>query len=442
MGGGRIRWWTALVAVCLAIGPAAASSAQSDAPRVLVVTLDGMIGPVTARHVVDGVERAEDGGYDAFVLRVDTPGGLDTSMRDIVKAFLGAEVPVVVHVAPRGARAASAGAVITLASHIAAMAPGTVIGAATPVDLEGGDVERKVVNDAAAFSEELAQARGRNVEFAGDMVREGRSATATEAVEIGVVELRASSLDELLDEIDGRQVELASGRTVALRTAEAVVDEYELSFARRILQVLADPNLAFLFMSIGTLAVIYELAAPGVGAAGILGASMIVLALFSFSVLPLDLVGLLFMGLAAALFAAELFAPGIGIFASLGALSLALGGLFLFDDASGFDVSLGVVLPTAVVVGLATVVAGRLALRTRHAPDVTGPGAMVGRVVEVRRRDESRGQAFVDGAWWSVRPPAGAPLADEGRVVAVDGLDLVVEPLDRADTDKKGDIDA
>ncbi|HUF31653.1 MAG TPA: NfeD family protein [Acidimicrobiales bacterium] len=420
--------------LCLLLGGsglvlgAVGAVAQDGRSRVLVTTLDDMIGPVTADQITDGVARATDEGYDAYVLRMNTPGGLDTSMRQITSAFLEAEVPVVVHVAPRGARAASAGAIITYAAHIAAMAPGTAIGAATPVDLEGGDVARKIVNDAAALAESIAQARDRPVDFAVDSVRKGRSASANEALELGVVDLIAGSLDELLDEVDGTEVTLASGAVVTLRTAGAAVDTFDLGLFRRILKTLADPNLAFLFLSIGTLGVIYELASPGIGAGGIIGASLIVLAMFSLSVLAVDVTGLLFLALAVALFAAEVFAPGIGVFAVLGAASLVLSGVFLFDDAAAPGVSIAVLLPTALVVGGLVVVAGRLAMRAqRGTSSTTGAGVLEGKVVTVRRGDGVKGQALVEGGWWTLRS-ADAPLfaGDEVKVVAVEGLELVV----------------
>jgi membrane-bound serine protease (ClpP class) len=310
------------------------------------------------------------------------------------------------------------------------MAPGTAIGASTPVDLEGGDVGRKVINDAAALAESIARLRGRNVDFAIDTVREGRSAAADEAVEIGAVDLLARSLPDLFDEVDGRTVELPAGRTVSLDTAGASVDEYDMGVLRRIQQVLADPNLAFLFLSVGTLGLIYELATPGVGVGGVIGVVLILLAMFALSVLPVNAVGLLLLAMAAALFVAELFAPGIGVAAAGGAALLALSGVFLFRDTPGLSVSLAVIAPVAVVMGGAVVVAGRLVMRSRRSPTTaTGPGLFLDRAVTVRGAAGSRGQTFVEGAWWNVRSTAGD--LDEGgavRVVGMDGLDLLVEP--------------
>ena len=424
-----IRATHALFALGLALGVASPVAAQATESPVLVAAVEGVITPVIANHVDAALDRAERDGRVAVVFTLDTPGGLDTSMRTIVQRILAARVPVVVYVSPQGARAASAGAIITLSAHVAAMAPGTAIGASTPVDLEGGDVERKVVNDAAAFAESLARLRERNVDFAVDTVREGRSASAAEAVEIGAVDLLAPSLPELLDTIDGREVEVAD-RPVVLRTAGAAVEEFDMTLLRRIQQVLADPNLAFLFMSLGTLGIIYEIASPGIGAGGILGAILLLLGLFSLSVLPVNAVGLLLLALAAGLFLAELFAPGVGVAAVGGTVALVLSGVFLFRDTPGFGVSLAVVAPVAVVVGGAVVLAGRLVMRSRRSVSTTtGPGLFKDRVVIVRHSDGTRGRTFVEGAWWNIRS-TGPELVEGGevRVVDVDGLVLVVEP--------------
>ena len=428
----------ALLALGVGLGIASPVAAQETQPRVLVAGVDGAITPVISNHVDAALDRAERLGDRAVIITMDTPGGLDTSMRKIVQRILGARVPVVVYVSPQGARAASAGAIIALSAHVAAMAPGTAIGASTPVELEGGDVERKVVNDAAAFAESLATLRGRNVEFAVDTVREGRSAAAGEAVEIGAVDVLAPALPELLDAIDGREVEVA-GERVTLRTTGAVVVAFDMTLLRRIQQVLADPNLGFLFMSLGTLGVIYEIASPGIGAAGILGVILILLALFSLSVLPVNAVGLLLLVLAAALFLAELFAPGVGIAAGGGTVALVLSGVFLFRDTPGLDVSLAVIGPVAVVVGGAVILAGRLVVRSRRSiSTTTGPGLFRGRVITVRRSDGSRGQAFVEGAWWNVQSCAGELVeGDEVLVVDVDGLDLIVEPRRDQPTDQQ-----
>jgi membrane-bound serine protease (ClpP class) len=425
--GPRLAAALLLVTVALAwlVGFPGAATAQGS--TVLVTRVEGTITPVIADHLVDGVAVAERDGRAAYLVELDTPGGLDTSMREIIKAFLGADVPVVVYVTPSGARAASAGALITFAANLAAMAPGTTIGAATPVDLQGGEISDKVINDAAAFAETVAAQRGRNTRFAIDTVREGRAVPAAEALRLDAVDLLAASRAELLEKIDGRSVQVANGNTVTLRTAGATPVEQDFGLFRRLLQLLADPNLAFLFLSLGTLAVIYELANPGVGFGGIAGAIFLLLGFFALSVLPINLVGVLLLALAAALFVTELFVPGVGVFAAGGTVALVLGGLFLFDGEVRIDPA--VLIPVALVVGGGSVLAGRLAWRARRTPSITGRAGLIGRQVTLRTADGATGQVLLDGAWWTVRS-RGAPLApgQRVRVVDLDGLDLIVDP--------------
>jgi membrane-bound serine protease (ClpP class) len=304
------------------------------------------------------------------------------------------------------------------------------------VSLDGAEVSDKVVNDAAAFAEAIAAERGRNVDVAVDMVREGRSLPVDEAVDLGVVDFEAGSLPELLSLVDGEVVEVGPDeRRVMLRTAGAAVDDYDMGLFRRIQQTLADPNLAFLFLSIGTLAIIYELASPGVGAGGVVGGTLLLLALFSLSVLPVNAAGLLLLVLAAAMFVAELFAPGVGVAAAGGTAALVLAGIFLFPDTPGLSVSMAVVAPVAAVVGGAVVVAGRLVVRARRAPvTASGPGALVGQVATVRRSGDTTAQVFVEGAWWTVRSTGSRPEDGSAvRIVGLDGLDLLGEPVDAVD---------
>ncbi|MGH9155565.1 MAG: NfeD family protein [Acidimicrobiales bacterium] len=405
---------------------------QGPPGRVLVTTVDGTITPVMADYLADGIRRAERDGYGALVVELDTPGGLESSMRDMVQDILGSSVPVVVYVHPPGARAASAGAIITFAGHVAAMAPGTAIGASTPVDLGGGDVARKVVNDATAFAESIARLRGRNVEFAADTVREARSAPAAEAVAIGAVDLEAPTLAALLEAIDGRTVTVAPGeRPVTLRVAGAAVDRDEMTLFERVRQRLADPNLAYVFLSLGTLAVILELATPGLGAGGVLGAVLLLLAAFSLAVLPVNVVGVLLVVLAGGLFVIELFVPGIGVAAAGGAVALVVAGLLLFRDVPGFEVSAAVVVPVGVLAGVGALLAGRVARTVRGAPLQAGAGRLQGRVVSPTRSEGAEGWAFVEGAWWRLRRRDGAALVvdAEVKVIEMNGLELVVEPL-------------
>jgi membrane-bound serine protease (ClpP class) len=430
----------------LLLGPlASVVGAGAQGPTVLVTEVDGVITPVIADHLREGLARAEEEGHHVFLIELDTPGGLDASMRDIIQAFLGADVAVVVHVAPSGARAASAGALITMSAHIAAMAPATAIGAATPIDLEGGeDVERKIIEDAAAYAESVARARERNTGFAEDAVREGRSVTAEEAERTDVVDLLAPNRTALLEAIDGETVTLANGSELTLETRDVEMVPYEMGTFRSVLQWLADPNLAFLFMSIGTLAIIYELANPGIGAGAVVGVILILLALFALAVLPVNALGGLLLVLAAIMFVVELFTPGIGVGAAGGTASLVLGGLFLFRGRVGVD--LEVLIPVAIVVGGATVLAGRLAWRTRRLAPTTGAGGLLGSVAVVRSASGTSGQAQVGGAWWNLRTK-GEELREGAtvRVVDVEGLNLVVEekespqPKEDEETKERGE---
>ncbi|MPZ72101.1 MAG: nodulation protein NfeD [Nitriliruptorales bacterium] len=421
-----------LAAVLFLVWPHSASAQQS---QILVTRVEGPITPVVAAHVADAVDAAVAGGYHALLIEMDTPGGLDTSMRGIVQDLLTAKVPTIVYVSPAGARAASAGAIIAFASHVAAMAPATNIGAATPISLEGGEVIDKVINDAVAYVTAIAEERDRDVDFAVDTVREGRSAAASEAVEIGAVDLVAESRAELLAEIDGRTVVLdPGGDRVRLATEAAALVDYEMSWTRRLLQSLANPELAFLFISVGSLALLYELSSPGGVIGGVIGTIMIVLAFFSLSVLPVNIVGVLLLFLAIALFVAELFVPGIGVFAGGGVLSLVAAGLFLFDRPTGIGLDLSFLVPVGAVAGLGALAIARVAWVSRRAPAYSGTGgAMTGAVGTVRSGRGEPLRVFVDGALWKARAASRAPApGDRVRVVDMDGIELVVEGVDES----------
>lgn len=426
-----------LAVACAVLGvvavPALAGEEPTPSPRVLATEVRTAITPVVADQIESGVERAESGGFDAYVIELDTPGGLLTSTREIIEDVLASQVPVVVYVSPQGARAASAGAIITLSAHVAVMAPGTSIGAATPVGMQGEDVSEKIVNDAAAQAEALAQLRGRDVDVAVDMVREGRSLAVEEALELDVVDAVAPSMAAALVAADGRKATVPPEREVTLRTAGAEVVRHDMGMFRQFLQALADPNIAFLLLTLGTLGLIYELATPGVGVAGATGATALLLALFSLSVLPVNVVGLLLLAVAASLFVAELFAPGVAGFAFGGAVVLVLAAMFLFDDAEGVSVDLMAVVPTAVVAAAAAILAGRLVVRTRQQPSLTsGADLLTGQTLTVRTVDPdgSTGRTLAEGAWWNVRSTGpGLAVGDQIRVREVDELTLVVEPL-------------
>jgi membrane-bound serine protease (ClpP class) len=413
----------------IVVAPASAQSVS-----VATTTVSGPITPVTADHLSDVIDLAFERGDVALVVRLDTPGGLVSSMRVIVQEFLGAPLPIIVHVAPAGADAGSAGTFITMAAHVAAMAPATTIGAATPVDLEGGEVGDKVVNNAAAYAEAIATERGRDVEFAIAAVRDGESITADEALERNVVDLIAADLDELLTAIDGREIELVGGRTVTLETAGAAIDELEPSLARRILAALADPNVAFILLSLATLAILYEIANPGVGAGGVTGAVALILGLYALSALPTSLAGVALLVVAGILFAIEVVVPGIGVAAAGGTIALFLGGLFLFPRPTGIGVNLWVLLPSVLVAAATAVVIGVAAARLRDLPKTTVSDTLVGRHAEIFGVPDHP-RVRIDGTVWRVVPADGQELQDGMAVTVVDrdNIDLLVVPDGDAD---------
>ena len=434
----------ALSLVGLSTSVAMGFSAQAPTPErefrdVLVTDLHGVVTPVMEDHIASAMRKAEREDR-ILVVEMDTPGGLDSSMRDIARKFLNADIPIVVHVTPRGARAASAGAIIAMAAHVMVMSPSTSIGAATPIDLAGEDLERKVINDAMAYAEGIARLRGRNIGFARDAVEKGRSITDQEALQIGVADLLAGDREELLALLDGRKLVLSSGPTqgedggigeqAILRTREADVKEAKMGGLRQFLQWLADPNVAFLFLSLGTLAILYEVINPGMGAGGILGVILLLLAFFSLSVLPVNATGVVLLLLALVLFIAELFAPGVGVLGAGGTAALILGGAFLFRGSVAVDFLL--LLPVALLVCAGVIFAGRLAWRARGAPPVLGADTLLGARSTIHRCDSpSQGWIFLNGAWWMVSPDPEKmeeelEKGQDVEVVGRDGLTLLV----------------
>ncbi|MCC5948449.1 MAG: hypothetical protein JJT89_08330 [Nitriliruptoraceae bacterium] len=409
---------------------------DTDRPVVVTTSVEGVITPIVRDRLDTVIAEAEAASAEAVVITLDTPGGLLDATRTIVQRFLAAEVAVVVHVAPPGADAGSAGTFITTAAHVAAMAPATTIGAATPVDLEGGTVDDKIVENTVAFAEAIAEARDRNVDFLVDSVRDGRSITASRALEEDVIDVVADDLDDLLAALDGREVELASG-PVTLRTADAVIAERDATRGQGFLQVLADPNLAFILLSLGSLAILYEIANPGLGLGGVIGVASLVLAFISLASLPVQTAGIILLIVAAVMFVAELFIPGIGVGAAGGTGALVLAGLLLFQGGTGVSVDWWVLAPTAAVTFGATALAGVFAARTRSIEPVRGSDDLIGHRGVVQDAALERPRIQVYGAYWRVRPADGRTLqdGDDVEVVDRDNLDLIVRPVDHdADT--------
>jgi membrane-bound serine protease (ClpP class) len=418
----------AFVTLTLAVFAAAqVAEAQPDQPRVLAVELDNDINPVTQEYLENAIERGENEDFDAVVVLLDTPGGLSSSMRGIVKRFLAATVPVVLYVSPPGSSADSAGAVIAMAADIAAMAPQTNIGSSTPISLGGEDISRdlrrKIVNDAAAYVGELAREHDRNVLAARRMVTKASNYGARQAEEIGLVEVVSPTLPTLLREIDGRKT---VPKGFVLETAGAAIEEVEMSFWQRARDLLIDPNLITLFLSIGVIGIVVELWNPGLVFPGTVGAISLILGLYGLQVLPVSVTGLLLMILAAAFFVAEAFVPSHGALTVAGGVMFVLGSLILFDPAGEtYQVSLPVAIGIAASLALLLGIALSRVVRVARRPAAVGVHGLVGGEGVVRRD----GLVLVNGELWRARTADDSPLVvgDRVRVEQVeDGLQLVV----------------
>jgi len=416
-----------LVLVALVLLAAAPASA-APAP-VATVVIDGVISPVTLRLIESALTRAKAGGAQALVIQLDTPGGLERSMRAICQRLLNAEIPVVVWVGPTGARAASAGVFITMAAHVAAMAPATNIGAAHPVSVGGSmDKEsmRKVENDAAAFIRTIAIERGRNAEWGEKAVRQSVSVTEREAVRLKVVDFIADSIPDLLTKLDGRTVKTSQG-PVTLATREAVAKPIEIGFRDRVLAVITDPNVAYVLMMLGTLGLIFELSTPGAVLPGVIGGISLILAFFAFQSLPINFAGLLLILFAIVLFIAEVKVTSHGVLAVGGIVSMALGSLMLYDAPEvGFRVSWRVIVPTVALTAAFFLFALTLGVRALRRRPLLGVSGLVGQTGVARGALEPEGQVSVHGEIW--RAVADRPLADGTPVTIVDvqGLTLRV----------------
>jgi membrane-bound serine protease (ClpP class) len=418
-----------VAALATAFLAAALSPAWAAAP-VDVITLEGVISPVTLRLVETALGRARADGAQALILQLDTPGGLERSMRAIAQRMLNAEVPVIVYVAPTGARAASAGVFITLAAHVAAMAPATNIGAAHPVALGGGaDKEslKKIENDAAAFIRTIAVERGRNADWAEKAVRQSVSITEREAVRLKVVDLVADSIPDLLAKIDGQTVKTTRG-PVTFATRQAVARPIEIGFRDRLLNVITDPNVAYVLMMLGMLGLFFELSNPGVILPGVIGGISLILAFFAFQSLPINYAGLLLILFGIVLLVAEIKIVSHGVLALGGIVSMSLGSLMLFDAPDlGFRLSWRVIVPTVGATAglfLFVVTVGARALARRP---LLGASGMIGQTAVARGALDGEGQVSVQGEIWRA-VAEGEPIADgtRVRVVGIDGLTLKV----------------
>ena len=431
----RIIFFLALTAIGLA-APAQAKDAPS--PHVDLIVIDGSINPAVDDFIRESIARAKANGARALIIQMDTPGGLLNSTRTIVKEMLGAQVPVMVYVAPAGAGAGSAGVFITMAAHVAAMAPGTNIGAAHPV--AGGSQEvkgvmgEKIENFTASFSESIAQKRGRNTKWAIEAVRKSVAITEKEALKINVIDIVARDIEDLLTQADGRLVDI-DGHKQELALKGARVARHEMSLKQRVLNAIADPNIAYLLMMAGILGLYMEFSHPGVFFPGVAGAICLLLAFASLQVLPINYTGLALMLLGVALLVGEAFFPSFGVLGIGGIISLALGSLLLFDtESSDFGVARSIVFTAVGTLGAFVLTVSYLVFRSQKAKPTLGIEGLVGEIGEVRGKLGPTGKIFVHGEYWNARADGEIDVGEKVRVLGYDGMCLKVSRLSEAES--------
>lgn len=431
-----------LFTVILAMGLMSAT-AQSDSSRVAIIEIDGTITPAMASYVKQSIHEAETGNYDAIVLQIDTPGGLSTAMDDIVTAILESDIPVISWVGPGNARAASAGVYIVYASHVATMAPGTNIGSASPVSSDGSEMtetmQNKVVNDAVSRIRNLAQLRERNEDWAISAVRDAENITASEALELGVIEFVAPNIPELLTMVDGTTVTMADGTEITLATAGASTSELNMNAFERFLQLISDPTIAYLLLSFGSLGIFLELSNPGGFVPGIIGVVCFILGFYALGTLPVNWTGVLLIALAFALFFIDLFVSSFGLLLIGGMISFIFGSYMLIDETvPGYTgVSRPVIWVSAALVLASALVIGMLVLRLQRSSPKTGKKSIIGQIATVRTALEPSGMVFFDGELWQATLVDAGQTAAVGtavRVVSVQGVRLTVALTDEAET--------
>lgn len=424
-----------LIATAGVLGLAAGGAAQDEGGTAVSIELPGTVDPATERWLGEALEDAADQGAKVAILRIDTPGGLDTSMREMVQDITAAPMPVIAYVSPDGARAASAGLFVVEAADVAAMAPQTNIGAASPISLGGGDVDdvlgQKIENDAGAYVRALAEGHGRNGDLAEEMVTDAVSVTATEALDQGLIDVVAPSERELLTDLDGFEVQ--GPKAQRLETADLTIEQRDMPLQYDLLQLLVNPTVSYLLLIVGMMGLAIELfAGGGLIAPGVLGALSLLLGAYGTALLPVTLVGIVLLVAGVALIVAEAHLPTHGLLGAAGVGALVVSGLLLYDtDTDAIGVSVPVVVATGLLLGGFIAFAVQRAVAANREQPKTGWEELIGEVGEVRVPLAPVGQVFIEGALWRARPVDAATMLDRGyrvRVESVDGLTLLVTP--------------
>ncbi|MCC7201806.1 MAG: nodulation protein NfeD [Nitrospirae bacterium] len=433
MKAGKLHINLRIIISCIIFLLGVYSLAPSAQKRIYVAKYDGVINPVAGEYIVEVINDANKKDVTAVLIELDTPGGLDTSMRDIVKEIGSSNVPVIVYVSPAGARAASAGVFITLSAHVAAMAPGTNIGAAHPVAVGGGQMDdtmkEKVENDAAAYIKSIAGKRGRNIEWAENAVRKSVSITEKEALDLKVIDFIAENRDELIKKIDGREVTTNAGK-VRIDTAGVVVEEFPMGMRLRILNALSDPNIAYVLMILGIYGLFFELASPGAIFPGVVGAICLILAFYAFQTLPVNYAGLLLIILGIILFIAEIKIVSYGLLSVAGVISMVLGSIMLMKvDAPFFRISWLIILPAALMTALFFAVAIGLAVKVHRRQPLSGSDGLIGEIGEAASDIATEGKVYVHGEIWDARSDEQISKGEKIRVIGTERMTVVVKKV-------------
>jgi membrane-bound serine protease (ClpP class) len=415
-----------------------AQSQGASAPHVDLIVIDGSINPAVDDFIGESIARAKSGGARALIVQLDTPGGHLSSTQTIVKKILGSAIPVIVYVAPSGAGAGSAGVFITLAGHVASMAPGTNIGAAHPVAGAGQEIKgvmgEKMENFVASFAETIAQQRGRNAEWAIQAVRKSVSVTEREALKKNVIDIVAKDIDDLLRQADGKKVDL-DGRSEPLALKDARIVRYEMSLKQKIINGVADPNIVYLLLMAGILGLYMEFSHPGVIFPGVAGGICLLLALTGLQLLPINYAGLALILLGVGLLVAEAFAPSFGVLGVGGIISLTLGSFFLFDtESSDLAVDRSIIFTTVATLGTFVLAVSYLVFRSQKSKPTLGLEGLVGEVGEVRGKLSPAGKIFVHGEYWNAQADGEIDVGEKVKVVGYDGMCLKVSRLLQGDS--------